>query len=711
MPYRRARLDKKKKDTIISSRHAVRPALLASIATLGVLAPLAAAQAQSSDPASEANSTTAKSHKDKTPVIVVTGRGLADGPATPAYDSVVLDRDTITSSSSGRIEDVLSSVAGFQQYRRSDSRATNPSNQGVTLRALGGNASSRSLVLLDGVPVANPFFGYIPLSTLSPDRLSTIRVTRGGGTGAFGAGAVAGTIEMDSAGPDQLGLLNAEALVDNRGETQMDATVSPKLGNSGGYVVASVQWDRGKGFWTTPEDQRVDASARARYESLSGSIRAVAPLTDDIEVQAGVMAFQDHRTFRFQGADSTSSGQQGSIRLVGHGDWKFDVLAYVQAQDYSNIVKSSTSYKETLDQHATPTLAGGGKLEIRPPVGDDHVLRFGTDLRLTGGHLLEFPISTTTGERSAIRHAGGDESDLGLYAQDDWTLGQLVLTAGARADRWTIRNGYYTQDAFDATEDNIDNRYANRSGWVGNFRGGAMWHVAPVIALRGSAYTGMRMPTLNELYRPFVVYPVTTEANADLKVEKLRGYEAGFDVTPATWARLSVTAFYNKLDDAIANVTIATNARKRENVDAIRAKGIEAEAALTFGQVGFNGSLSWTDSKVEASGTQAAIDGLRPAQVPKLMASGTLSWTPRKGWRLAGTVRHIGRQYEDDLNTYILPAATTFDAYLQVPVAGPVSLTVRGENLSNANVVTRNQDGSIDLAEPRTVWVGVKLAM
>ena len=129
--------------------------------------------------------------------IVVTGEGLSLPPGTPAYGSVIIDRDRLTNSASGRIESVLGDVAGFQQFRRSDSRSANPSAQGATLRALGGNASSRTLVLLDGVPMADPFFGYIPFSALVPDRLSVVRVTRGGGIGAFGAGAVAGTIAVD----------------------------------------------------------------------------------------------------------------------------------------------------------------------------------------------------------------------------------------------------------------------------------------------------------------------------------------------------------------------------------------------------------------------------------------------------------------------------------------------------------------------------------
>lgn len=640
--------------------------------------------------------------------IVVTGHGLAEGPAEPAYDVTVLNREQITSSASGRIEDVLTSVAGFQQFRRSDSRSSNPTAQGVTLRALGGNASSRALVLLDGVPVGNPFFGHIPLSALNPQRLSSIRVTRGGGMGAFGTGAVSGTIDLTSAGPDEIGSLQASALTDQRGETQVSATTAPRLGD--GFVMASVQWDRGKGFWTTPRDERVPASARAAYDSWSAALRAVAPLTDTVEIQASGLAYDDNRTLRFEGADSSSSGQQASLRLVGRGDWQFDILGYAQAQNFSNVVISSSRFKKVLDQAKTPTLAIGGKAEVRPPVGDAHVLRLGADLRVTEGHLFELPYSTVSGQPTAFRRAGGDQSDFGLYAEDDWTVGSFVLTAGVRADRWTIRNGFYRElDATGAVAENTT--FADRSDWSVNARGGVVWNASNLLSLRAAAYTGIRLPTLNELYRPFVVFPVVTQANAALKPERLRGYEAGIEVHPSDAVSLSLTAFDNKLKDAVANVTLDTNLRQRQNVDAIGARGLEASANASLGEVSFNGSLAWTDSKMEASGTQAALDGKRPPQVPKLAASATLAWAPRPGWRLAATVRHVGKQYEDDQETDVLPAVTTLDAYALVPLGGTFSLILRGENLTDETIVTRNQAGSMDYGLPRTLWAGIQVGL
>ncbi len=640
--------------------------------------------------------------------IVVTGRGLGQSAAAVAYSVVVLTRDKAASSASGRLEDVLASVAGFQQFRRSDSRSANPSAQGVTLRALGGNATSRALVLLDGVPMSDPFFGYVPFSALPFERLDRAVVMRGGGSGAFGAGAVAGTISLESAGADTLGPLSASALADSRGETELSATLAPRLG--GGFAVASARWDRGQGFWTTPESQRVPASVRARYQSWSVGLRAVAPIAPAIELQARALGFDDARTLRFAGADSTSSGQDASLRIVGTGAWQFDVLGYIQARDFSNVVISSTSLRRTLNQRRTPSTGLGGKAELRPPVGGGHELRLGIDLRIASGTMQEDAHSTATGLITARRSAGGRNLDLGLFAEDDWTLGRLRLTAGARADRWAIGGGMFRETSA-AGAVTADNRFPDRSGWQASLRGGAVLELGAGLSLRGSAYSGLRMPTLNELYRPFVVFPVTTRANAALVNETLRGFEAGIDLAPSPAVQLQLTAFDNPLRGAIANVTLAPNLRERRNVDGVQARGIELGVAVKLGPFSLDGSLALLDAWIQASGISAALNGKRPAQSPRIAANATLAWRPGKGWLFSASLRRTGAQFEDDLQTDILPAATTLDAAATLPLGGAFALVLRAENLTDAAVITRNQAGSIDLGTPRTIWAGIRFGL
>ena len=643
---------------------------------------------------------------DAPPAIIVTGQGLEQTPATPAYSQQEIGRERLTSSASGRIEDALSDVAGFQQFRRSDSRSSNPSAQGVTLRALGGNATSRALVLLDGVPMADPFFGYIPLSALAPERLASARVTRGGGSGAFGSGAVAGTIELESAGPDQLGLFSGALLANHRGATEASATLAPQLG--AGFAVVTGRWDRGPGFFTTPADQRVPATAKSEYDSWSVGIRTAVPLGDDVELQTNGLIFGDRRTLRFDGADSTASGQDASVRIIGRGDWQFDVLGYLQYRDFSNVVISSTRFVKVLDQRKTPSSGIGGKIEIRPPVGQDHVLRIGADYRGSSGNLLEESFSAFSGNLGERRRAGGDNSTFGLFAEHDWTIGDLILTGGLRADRWSIRGGYY--EARDAAGVLLaDDRFADRSGWDASFRAGALFSASESLSLRAAAYSGVRVPTLNELYRPFVVFPVVTQANEALENEKLIGFEAGFDYTLSPRSQLSVTAFQNRVKDAVANVTLTPTLRQRRNLDAVRSRGLEVTAKTGFGLVHLFGSLAWTDAEIEGSGASLGLDGNRPPQTPKLAASATLAYRPADGWDLSATLRHVGSQFEDDQETFVLPAATTVNAFAKIPLAAGFSLILRAENLLDEEIITRNQAGSIDLGVPRTIWAGIRI--
>ena len=644
----------------------------------------------------------------ETPVIVVTGEGLDETPATPAYDKQIIDREQLVSVPSGRIEDALASVAGFQQFRRSDSRSANASAQGATLRALGGNATSRALVLLDGVPMSDPFFGYIPFSAIAPERLSQIRVTRGGGSGPFGTGALAGTIEMESAGIDQLDGIAGQALVNDRGETELSGSAGARLGS--GFLVASGRWDRGKGFYTTPEADRVPLSARAAFDGWSAQIRGVAPVSDEIELQVRGLAYRDERTLRFEGADSSIEGQDASLRLVGRGEWEFDALAYLQARNFTNVVVSSTRFVPVLDQRNTPATGLGGKLELRPPVGDAHVLRVGMDFRRAEGELFETAISDFSGNVTARRNAGGTNTDLGLFLEDDWTLGRLVLTLGARLDRWTIRDGFYTER--DASGELLStDSFADRAGWDVSFRGGVLYRANDVVALRAAAYSGLRLPTLNELYRPFVVFPVVTQANAALENERLEGFEAGIELTPNPAVALSLTAFDNRVKNAVANVTIAENLRQRRNIDAIQSRGLEASLGATLGAFSLDASAVWTDAEAKGSGFAAALDGNRLSQTPRFTGGATLSWTPADDWLLSATVRHVGAQFEDDLESNVLPAVTSLDAFVQVPMTPSIALVLRGENLTDEAIVTRNQSGSIDLGVPRTVWAGVKVGL
>jgi outer membrane receptor protein involved in Fe transport len=177
------------------------------------------------------------------------------------------------------------------------------------------------------------------------------------------------------------------------------------------------------------------------------------------------------------------------------------------------------------------------------------------------------------------------------------------------------------------------------------------------------------------------------------------------------------------LSDAVANVTlghgpgnfpgvgfVAGNYRQRQNIDAIMVRGLELSGDLRRGPWSVRLDASYADARVDARGAAAALDGLRPAQTPKLAIAGSFGWE-REGRSASIVIQHVGAQYDDDLNQRRLPPATTVGAFVGWPLGNEIELIGRAENLLDHKVVAgEGDDGTIERATPRTFWLGVRFS-
>ncbi len=653
------------------------------------------------------------------PEIVVTGRGLADAPGDRVYDIVTIDRDRILSSASGRVEDVLRDVAGLQQFRRSDSRTANPTSQGITLRGLGGNASSRALLLLDGVPQADPFGGWVAFPAYATDRLGRVRVTRGGGSGVAGPGALAGTIELDSATLDDLSPFAGSLSYGSR--ESIDARGSAGLTRSGGFATLSGAYARGDGFVPIVADSRGPADRAAPFEQASAAARAVVQVGGATELQANVSGFTDRRDRGLDFTDNRSQGADASVRLVGRGPTGWSLLGYLQtrafASRFASVGTGRVTTALTLDQYNVPATGIGGRAEIAPDFGSLS-FRLGGDVRVVSGETQEL-YTYVAGNPTRRRVAGGRNTTGGLFADASLASGDFVLSAGGRIDRWTIATGRL-QEVLLTGATLTDQRFATRSGWQPTGRAGVAWTLDPAVTVRAAGYRGWRLPTLNELYRPFRVGADATAANAALSPETLWGGEVGLELRPAARTRIAATAFANDLRDAIANVTVANGLgvfpgvgfvsaagvfRRRANLDHVRVRGAELDASTGWREWEARLSYAYTDARVVDGGV---LDGLRPAQTPTHSGSATIGWR-RAGWQAAATLRYVSDQYEDDANQRRLADATTLDAVLSVPLSRGLSVQGRAENVTDARIEAAvGGDGVVERASPRTFWLGIR---
>lgn len=660
--------------------------------------------------------------------ITVVGRPLDVPIGDRAYSITSISPDMLANEPSQRLENALRLIPGLQQFRRSDARSANPTSQGVTLRGLGGNASSRVLMLLDGVPQSDPFGGWISFPGYDALNLAGVRVRRGGGTGGDGPGALAGTIELDSAGirPDQSNVF-ADLTYGNRDSLEASVGTTQSLGQGG--LTLSAQYARGDGFIPVIAAQRGPVDRSAAYDQLGVNLRFIAPLSASTELQASGRIFTDERERGFAFSGNRNDGADASLRLVGRGTLPWSALAYVQIRSFESSFAAISADRRTvtqsLDQYNTPSTGIGARAEIRPSLGAAGELRLGAEWRHTTGETREL-FTFVAASPTRLRRAGGTSETLGAFAEASWqATPDLLLTGGGRIDYWRLTNGRLRETALATGAPVTTALFDDRDGWEGTGRVGFAWDAVGLLKLRGAGYLGWRLPTLNELYRPFRVGPDATAANAALSPERLKGIELGLDYEIYT-IRLGATVFWNRLDNAIANVTLARGPgtfpgvgfvsaagsySQRQNLDAVEAQGVELEASADVGDFRLAAAYSYVDAEVNAAAGQAAIDGRRPAQVPRHFATGSLGWFPDGGDSgMNLTARYVGSQFEDDLGQLALDDAVTLDARAALRINRNLLVELRGENLFDTTVQAAiSGPGIIERATPRTIWLGVKL--
>jgi vitamin B12 transporter len=667
---------------------------------------------------------------------------VVDGqPARSGGGSLGFSRAIAISDGAG-VENALRNMPGLQQFRRSDSRSANPSGQGVTVRGLGGNATSRALVTLDGVPQMDPFGGWVSWTGIDTTAASGVLISSGGGYVRTGPGAVAGLIEISSARANY-GSYGDQMVFDLQGGSFGSAGIHASgLVDVGGVIAQfSGSAERSDGFAPIIVSQRGAVDGHAAYRNRGGALRLLKAIAEDVELQANVRSWTDKRTRGTAYSDNSNRGTDASVRIVGVGNVDWTLLGYYQDRDFSSqfasISADRNSFAPVLDQYAVPAKGWGTSGSIGFEASNNVSLNLGADWRHVEGETREnFFFTGMVPGRNRI--AGGESDTVGGFAEIDAKPAYgLSLSLSGRLDRWRINNGFRREINIGGTV-RSDDRFASRQGTEPTARAAFDWkfHNSGLnneAHLKGSLFTAWRLPTLNELYRPFRVGNDATAANEALVPERIKGAELGME-GKVDGINLSFNAFANRLERAVANVTLGQGPgnfpgvgfvavggayRRRQNLDAIVSKGFEiaADGWLTK-NLRFDAGYSYVDAKVKASGGAVALNGLRPAQVPQqsgrfsLLVDAIAGKAPKASEAFVGsgiTLRYFGGQFEDDLNRLPMDHAITVDALLKYQLAEGISLRIAAENLFNARVVAAvSNAGIIERTMPRSVMLGLR---
>jgi outer membrane receptor protein involved in Fe transport len=651
--------------------------------------------------------------------VVVTPTRLEQQAGDAPASVTVITADDIKHQPYITLDDLLRQVPSFSLFRRSSSIVGHPTTQGVSLRGVGPSGASRALVLVDGIPINDPFGGWVPWSRVPLLSVEQVEVVRGGGSALWGNGALGGVINVITRRPtERNGTL--EMSFGNYDTKNFDLLAQEVLGPWRVSVEGNYFDTAGYKIVLPQQRGAIDTEASSKHAVFNGRLEFV-PSSNLTLFLSGTFFDEDrHNGTRLQINDTQSGSVAagGTLRTADGSEWKIAVFAQMQGFHSTFSTQAPDRQTETLalDQRS-PSDSVGSALSWSRQFGEHFVLS-GVDARWVGGETDERVFNNNVFLRTRV--AGGDQVFAGLYVQDVWTVSPSIELVGSlRGDYWRSYDGFRRDTPPPA---GVPARQSFRAVdyVIPSPRLATLIHLTPSTDLEASAYQGFRVPTLNEQYRLFRVRNDVTVANAGLQPERMTGGELG---VRQRWAPIGVrvTGFWNEVKDQILNVTLATplpdcpagtTCRQRQNVELTRIRGVETEIEIRplprwrvlLGHI-------YTDARVVDATRQPALQGKRLAQVPDNVATLGVRWDNPEWVNVAANVRYVGRQYEDDLNTLPLNPYTVIDFQLSRPIAKWAELYLAFENLlGETYAVQRTSDGIVTTGNPRLVRGGFRLS-
>ena len=630
-----------------------------------------------------------------TDAIVVTASRGAERLSTPTATTVVTSAELLTSAA-GTLDDALRQTPGFSLFRRSSSRVSNPTTQGVTLRGVSGSGASRTLVLADGVPLNDAFGSWVYWNRVPLAAIERVEVVRGATGDLYGADALGGVVQVLTFAPGRT-RFRATADAGSHGTAKFSGFGGAQ--RRGWNFDASGEWLRTDGVVILGEESRgpVDVEADSDYSTgfLGGGYNpgpwhAGARLSVYKEERGNGTPLTLNSTRWTQG-----SGEAGGA--VANGAWTVRGAIGTQSyhQTFSAVLAGRLTERLTLDQTLPTDFASASGQWTRG--WGSNVLLVGVDSKRTESTVEELRFSVA-GVRAGPFLAGGTESDSAVFGRVSTVPHEnLTVVLGLRTDFW---------------KSTPNTALPEHTATFLSPRASLGWRVSDATSVHGSVYRGHRTPTLNELYRGFSVGSIVTNPNPELNPERLTGVEGG-----VLWSKRGVsarvTAFSSELENAITNVTIsqvgAAITRQRQNTDSVHATGVEVEADLRI-------HPRWTVDALAAvtranfSNTpfQPALEGNRVPQVPSFQLGGNVTYVDPRGLTGSVQARMLGTQFDDDLNVFTLDGFTVFDASASQQLMRGAHLFGAVENLFDTDYdVGRTPLRTIGW--PRTIRVGVRV--
>ncbi|MFZ1702191.1 MAG: TonB-dependent receptor [Pyrinomonadaceae bacterium] len=607
---------------------------------------------------------------------------IGDTPASV----VVLSRREIETSAAPVIDDVLRQAAGFSLFRRSSSRNANPTTQGVSLRGVGSSGASRTVVMFDGVPLNDPFGGWIQWNRVSPIELESIEVLRGGASSLYGDGGLSGAVNLfpQKHLDADVGIASLELF----GGTQKTLSGSGVLGYRllrDWFADASAGIYQTRGYKPVEEPSRGPVDSNAGVRSSKFRLRLARDLGEKGSIFISPSYFGEVRS----NGTGLQTNRTHIRQIVFGGDVQRSAIfrwrAYGGTQIYDQIFSAvnATRTSENLTRiQRSPAQNIGLSAQISTVLGQ-HTLVGGLEARNVRGASDE--IGLANGMPASLLGSGGRQTNAGVFVQDLVSVGKLVIVGGVRFDRWQNYTAFTTTHTL-STNQTATTVFPDLDESSLSPRASMLYHLNDRFSLYASASQSFRSPTLNELYRGFRVGNVVTQANENLLAERANNVEGGLTFSKKrTFLRAS--GFWTSINRPVVNVTLTVTptliTRQRQNAGKTRSAGIEIEGETAFKYFSLSAGYVYAHPTVTGLPSNPSLVGLTIPQVARHQFTFQARYS-HSTWSLAVQGRASSSQFDDDRNQFRLEHYSQFDVFASRQINEDLKIFAAVENIFNS---------------------------
>ncbi|WP_264877170.1 TonB-dependent hemoglobin/transferrin/lactoferrin family receptor [Vibrio agarivorans] len=553
--------------------------------------------------------------------------------------------------------------------------------QGINIRGMSGN---RVKVTVDGVAQSNQFknsYDFINSSRadVDPDMLKAVGVVKGAASSLHGSDAVGGIVAFETKDPSDFlrGKDFGGHAKFNYSSADNTFSESVALANRFGDLESLVAYTRRDGNeidnFGSPDEQDTSVDnllIKLQYQ-LNPSHRL--EFSGNYLKNRADMTIKDENYTNYNGEDETEQYQVGIKHIWDAYSaiadtvvWQLDWLSKEE-----NGVTNRTYLSDGNVQRKDYVYSDEGvqfdlQIDKHFMVGNtQHYVIYGAAFSDKDIENTNLEYNTTRPDSEIFYMPNASERRYGLFAQDEISFGNWIVTPGIRYDSFETDPG----DASDNPSENPQDVYTKYSDSAFTARLGTVYKINNEHRLFAQVSQGFRAPDFQELFYSYgnPMFGYVSAPNPDLKAEESISYELGWRHNHAI-SSTEIAIFYSDYDNFIDSECVTGSwtpsdpcVNMHVNKDKAEIRGVELGNNLSWDEFV---SVRGFSSRIAAAYTEGEDGDGNPLNSinPWNLVAG-LNYDSESNWGTSLNVNYTASKDASDINGDYLPisSATIID--------------------------------------------------